>query len=1236
MIKVLPPKTTKEVVVRERERKARTTSLMALLEDHLAKFHKTADAKEMWEAIKSRFGGNDDSRRRDVGYNGNKARDNGRSPAYQDDLKALVTIDGEDIDWSGHTSVDDSDSKTIEYASCESDSSVETTTSMPAPVDNAPKIVYEPKAWTDAPIIEEYESDSDDDLVSNVQENIEKPSFAFTNSVKHVKSPRDDPHKALKDKGIVDSGCSEHMTGNKAHLANYQEFKGGFIAFGGSNGKITSKGKIKAGRLDFEDVYYVEELKHYNLFFVSQICDKKNKVLFTNTDCLVLSPDFKFPNENQVLLKIPRRHNMYSFNLKNIDPSGDLYCLFVKASIDESNKWHRRLGHVNFKNLNKLVKGNLVRGLPSKIFKNDHTCVACQKRKQHKASCPQEANNSAGTQANDDQGTTSEEIDLHDEHFVLPIGSAYSTNIKSLEDKIQKTTYCKTCEKPVSPVEQIFQEELEKLKKQEKEANDAVGKDATHETYNINTNITNLLNVVSLPVSAVGPLRALNDDEPSYLDDPSMPHFEDIYASPSVGIFTDSSFDNEGVVWILVDLPFGKKAIGTKWVYRNKKDERGVVVRNKACLVAQGHRQEEGIDYYEFFALVARIKALRIFSSFASYMGFIVYQIDVKSAFLYGTIDEEVKQKEDGIFIRQDKYVAEILKKFDFLSVKTASILINTQKPLVKDEEAADVDVHLYRSMISSLMYLTASRPDIMFAVCACSRFQVTPKTSHLQAVKRIFRYLKGQPKLGLWYPKVSSFDLEAYPDSDYVGANLDRKSTTGGCQFLGRRLILWQYKKQTIVATSTTEAEYVADVHCSTLLKRRLLEVTTAKHSKELASPKQTALGKDESNLLILDSLLKTIWSSMHHVIAMKQWLFQSKRLLGSSPIDGKRVNIKESSIHRTLKLDDEEGDMSQHQDIYDNPSLTKKVFTNMERVGTGFSRVVTPLFENMLVPAAEEVGQAQDDDWLKLQELMDLCIRLSNKVLDLESEVIDIKFSFTDKIEKLKDMVHKLEEENKILKGTSFKSAKVDTVAPIEDKEESFKQGSMIADMDEDVEVNLEENQAKAYNLDLQHSEKVLSMQDIDEEEHAKVEEVLKVVTAAKLMTKVVTTAQPTTTAAQVSKASAQRRRRGVVIQDPEETASSVILHTEDEVFERQLEAELNASINWNDIIDQVKKSEMQNNEVMREDLETLCKLVKERFETTEPKNFSDDFLLNIFKIMFEKPNVEANVWKDQKGIY
>ncbi|GKD37035.1 putative ribonuclease H-like domain-containing protein [Tanacetum coccineum] len=307
----------------------------------------------------------------------------------------------------------------------------------------------------------------------------------------------------------------------------------------------------------------------------------------------------------------------------------------------------------------------------------------------------------------------------------------------------------------------------------------------------------------------------------------------------------------------------------------------------------KGYTQEEGIDYDTVFAPVARIKEIRLFLAYASFKDFVVYQMDVKSAFLYGKIKEEVyvcqplgfedpkfpdrvykvekalyglhqaprawyetlstylldngfqrgqidktlfikrvkgyillvqvyvddiifrstkkslctkfeklthkkfqmssigeltfflgvqvTQKDDGIFISQDKYVDEILKKFGFSTVKTASTPMETLKSLMKDENAEDVNVHLYRSMIGSLMYLTSSRPDIMFAVCACARFQVTPKVSHLHAVKRIFRYLKGQPKLGLWYPKDSPFDLEAYTDSDYAGASLDSKSTIGG-----------------------------------------------------------------------------------------------------------------------------------------------------------------------------------------------------------------------------------------------------------------------------------------------------------------------------------------------------------------------------------------------------------------------------------------------------------------------
>nr|GEY20108.1 ribonuclease H-like domain-containing protein [Tanacetum cinerariifolium] len=199
---------------------------------------------------------------------------------------------------------------------------------------------------------------------------------------------RGNPQHTLKDKGVIDSGCSRHMTGNMSYLSDFEELNGGYVAFGGNSkgGNISGKGKTRTGKLAFDDVYFVKKLK-FNIFSVSQMCDKKNSVLFTDTECLVLSPEFKLPDENQVLFRVPNENNMYNVDLKNVVPSGDLTCLFAKAKLDESNLWHRRLGHINFKTMNKLIKGNLVRGLPTKVFENNHTCVACKKGKKHRASC---------------------------------------------------------------------------------------------------------------------------------------------------------------------------------------------------------------------------------------------------------------------------------------------------------------------------------------------------------------------------------------------------------------------------------------------------------------------------------------------------------------------------------------------------------------------------------------------------------------------------------------------------------------------------------------------------------------------------------------------------------------------------------------------------------------------------------------------------------------------------------
>nr|GEY62980.1 ribonuclease H-like domain-containing protein [Tanacetum cinerariifolium] len=165
------------------------------------------------------------------------------------------------------------------------------------------------------------------------------------------------PQHALKDKKVIDSRCSRHMIGNMSYLSDFEELNGGYVSLGGNpkGGKIFRKDKTRTGKLDFDDVYFFKELK-FNLFSVSQMCDKKNSVLFTDTKCLVLSYEFKLPDENQVLLKVSRENNMYNVNLKNIVPSGDLTCLFAKATLDESNLWRRRLGHINFKTMNKLVK----------------------------------------------------------------------------------------------------------------------------------------------------------------------------------------------------------------------------------------------------------------------------------------------------------------------------------------------------------------------------------------------------------------------------------------------------------------------------------------------------------------------------------------------------------------------------------------------------------------------------------------------------------------------------------------------------------------------------------------------------------------------------------------------------------------------------------------------------------------------------------------------------------------
>nr|GEX23554.1 uncharacterized mitochondrial protein AtMg00810-like [Tanacetum cinerariifolium] len=409
--------------------------------------------------------------------------------------------------------------------------------------------------------------------------------------------------------------------------------------------------------------------------------------------------------------------------------------------------------------------------------------------------------------------------------------------------------------------------------------------------------------------------------------------------------------------------------------------------------------------------------------------------------------------KQDRIFISQDKYVAKILRKFGLTDEKLASTPINTKKPLLKDPNGEDVDVHTYWSMIGSLMYLTSSRPDIMFVVCACTCFEVSSKASHLHAVKRIFRYLKGKPHLVLWYPKDSPFNLVAYSDSDYVDATLDRKSTIEGCQFLGCRLIYWQCKKQKVVATYSTEAEYVAainllpidtekpllkdpdgkdvDVHTYRYLKGmphlglwypkdssfNLVSYSDSDYAGASLDRKSTIGGYQFLGCRLISwqckkwTVVTTLSTEAKYVAAIDvvhlmslddaesidclpnaeiftelermgyekpstkltfykaffsaQWKFlihtilQCRKFNFSKYIFDSLVRNLDSSSKfymyprfLQLMIVAQVGDLSSHTTKYTYPTLTQKVFANIRRVGKGFSRVDTPLFEGMLVP--------------------------------------------------------------------------------------------------------------------------------------------------------------------------------------------------------------------------------------------------------------------------------------------
>ncbi|GKC24059.1 retrovirus-related pol polyprotein from transposon TNT 1-94, partial [Tanacetum coccineum] len=505
--------------------------------------------------------------------------------------------------------------------------------------------------------------------------------------VNDVRANQGHPQKVQEDQGYVNSGCFRHMTGNMPYLLDFNEFNRGYVTFGGgaNGGKLTGKGTLKTDKLDFEDVYFVKELK-FNLFSVSQMCDRKNNALFSDTECLVFSPNFKLLDESQILLRVPRNNNMYSVDMKNIVPKESLTCLVAKATLDESMLWHRRLvrtlqqNGVAERRNRTLIEAARTMLADSKLpttFWAEAINTACYVKNRVLVVKPH-----IKTPYELFRGRTpalsfmtyyilaeavirayicAERIYLDkfdgksDEGFFV----GYSLNSKAFRvyntrtRKVEEYLYVRFLEdKPIivgtnsndfagtkdsigvgqssmetgSTQDYIFMPLWKDVQTRSKikPTNElgfisVVYEGKTHEDLN-----TCLFACFLSQIEPTRIVKALSD--PAWVE---AMHEELLQFKLQK-------------VWILVDFPKGKKAIGTKWVFRNKKDKRGIVIKNKARLVAQGYTQEEGIYYDDVFAPVARIEVVRLFLAYASFMGFMVYQMDVKSTFLYGRIEEEV------------------------------------------------------------------------------------------------------------------------------------------------------------------------------------------------------------------------------------------------------------------------------------------------------------------------------------------------------------------------------------------------------------------------------------------------------------------------------------------------------------------------------------------------------------------------------------------------------------------
>ncbi|XP_042973126.1 uncharacterized protein LOC122304931, partial [Carya illinoinensis] len=736
----------------------------------------------------------------------------------------------------------------------------------------------------------------------------------------------------------LDSGCSRHMTGDKTKFFDLRSKEEGHVTFGdNSKGKIVGIGKIgNESSLIIEDVLLVEGLKH-NLLSISQLCDKGFTVTFKMDKCIILND-----HDCNICFIAFRNNNVYTIDFEEIT-SQDAICL--SAQNETSWLWHRRLGHANMELISKLSKNDLVRGLPKTYFLKDKICDACQFGKQTKTSFKTKKHISTT------RPLQLIHMDLFGPNRVASLGGKYYAFV-IVDDFSRYTWVIFLAHK--DEAHNAFTKLCKRIQNEKGYTISSIRSDRGKEFVNKNIETfcdeNGFIHNFSAPRTpqqngvVERKNRSLQEMARTMLNENNLPSYfwaEAVSTACYVinRVMLRSKLDktpyelwNEKKPNIGYFHVFGCKCFilndrNNLGKFDAKSDE-GIFLGYSTNSKAYRVFNKKTLTVQESMHVVFdELEAIRMLLAYACYKDFKLFQMDVKSAFLNGFINEEVyveqppgfenhispnhvfkltkalyglkqaprawyerlsgfliekgfsrgkidttlfikyenddilliqiyvddiifgatnenmcqvfaktmqeefemsmmgeltfflglqiKQAKSWTFINQSKYIKELLKKFGMENAKEIGTPMSPSTKLDKDESGKPVDSKIYRGMIGSLLYLTASRPDIMFSVCLCARFQSSPKESHLIAVKRILRYLSGTINLGLWYPKHTSFDLISYTDADYAGCKIDRKSTSGACHFLGHALVSWFSKKQNSVALSTAEAEYVAAGSC-------------------------------------------------------------------------------------------------------------------------------------------------------------------------------------------------------------------------------------------------------------------------------------------------------------------------------------------------------------------------------------------------------------------------------------